>query len=45
MSLQEFLKATFITVPAFYFAVGLVIHVCLEEIENFKKWKRRGASK
>ncbi|SMF37414.1 hypothetical protein SAMN06296056_1021188 [Priestia filamentosa] len=45
MSLQEFLKATFITVPAFYFSIGLIIHVCLEEIENFKKWRKRGAMK
>jgi hypothetical protein len=45
MSLQDFVKATFITVPAFYFSVGLIIHVCLEEIENFKKWRKRGVMK
>ncbi|WP_172460174.1 hypothetical protein [Priestia endophytica] len=44
-SLSEFLKMAFLIVPAFWFSIGLIILIFIEEKERFTNWRKGGAHK
>jgi hypothetical protein len=45
MSISEFLKMAFLVVPAFWFAIGLIVLSFIEEKERFTNWRKGGAHK